>query len=110
MTIDEAVDIRNSPPGTHHVSLRYEAEQEIIERYLWLADETPLTVELIQAELGQDCKKYRFGVRDYWMAGERMFSFGDGKLFVHGVMICSNATLGDLRKMLQLIAKKEGAA
>lgn len=72
-------------------------------------DQTPLAVELIQAEMGQDCKKYRYGVRDYWFTGERMFSFADSRIFVHGVMICSNATLGDLRKLLQLIAKKEGA-
>lgn len=105
MNIAEAVEIRNAATGTHPIYLRYEAEQTIIDRYLWLTDPTPLTRELIEKELGEPVSRH--GGRAFWMVGDRMFSFCGGDIYLMNVVISRPSTLGHLR---QVVAMMKGGA
>lgn len=97
MNIAEAVEIRNAATGTHPVYLRYEAEQTIIDRYLWLTDPTPLTREVIEKELGS-CTDYE----NVWSVNQSYIRWCPvlKRATAHGLSV---STLGQLRQIVSIL-------
>ncbi len=105
MTIAEAVEIetgQNQIVRKGHVAI---AKQVIVDRYLWLTDPKPLTVAVIEKELGEPVSRH--GGRAFWMVGDRMFSFCGGDIYLMNVVISRPSTLGHLR---QVVAMMKGGA
>ncbi len=96
MTIAEAVEIARSK--TSYKTEWDEAVSAIVNRYLWLTNPTPLTRELIEAELGE---LEDDGV--WFVGGACIVGFDDAK-----AVYCKEiklTTLGDLR---WLVSKLRG--
>lgn len=99
MTIDEAVEIRQLRGDAMHGA----ADKVLSAAYLWLTDPTPLTVELIEAELGK-CQYHGYmgGEHWSWMNAE-VTKFADENFARsrHLKMYC----IGDLRQIVSMLRR-----
>lgn len=100
MTIDEAVEIET---GQNQIVRKGDdaiAKQVIVDRYLWLTDHTPLTVAVIEKELGEPDQYGRWAVGNYVIRWNSVWRHAKCEGFRF-------TTLGDLR---WIVAKLRGGA
>ena len=104
MTIDEAVEIRRKYDDGADVrpSQLAAAEATIVTEYLWLTDPTPLTVELIERELGFPERSSEI-VTTWRVTRTIAVSLDDDRLFVNEQIVSQEPTLGDLRQIVRML-------
>ncbi len=102
MTIAEAVEIFKNG---YHAGVEYDdAACVLADAYLRLTDPTPLTRELIEAELGEPRERWPRSC-GWRIEGNEVRFTCDNKLFVNGSSFYWIKTLGDLR---WLVSKLRG--
>lgn len=100
MNIAEAVEIVRSG-GTD--CEREDAYATLAYEYLHYFDPTPLTVELIEQELGPAIRVD--GWLHYWKVNGREFAFDGDAIVVNLYTFFLHATLGDLRSIVRMLRK-----
>ncbi len=107
MNIAEAVEIVKNPTGIDPWGYEMDnAVDTIVAEYLRLTDPTPLTVELIEKELGEPRERWPRSC-GWRIEGNEVRFTCDNKLFVNGSSFYWIKTLGDLR---WLVSKLRGGA
>lgn len=83
---------------------RFNEEIEMAAKYKWLTDPAPLTVELIEQELGLPDQRSDYG-SCIWknVNGNEVYYRHDNKLFVNGSTLFWVKTLGHLRHIVAML-------
>lgn len=123
MTIDEAVEMRREQAQAiidaiekteNEHGIQYEIRStdkfgfglaepyEVAAAYLHLTDPTPLTRELIEAELGKPCEAKSDGVAVAW-SGHSLYLGVDGSFCLNYRRIANKTTLGQLRQLVAIL-------